>query len=218
MAARQDGFVMTGFCSRTIAAGRTTEASIVLERTVAKVAIRTSLSSEFSEKFPGSMRIQSARIEGTASRTPLIRSTESSAENADFSFEQGSFSENETFDNLFYLFETSPSASGTTAYVVLKGIYDRDGDAETTADRYPVHYRIPLSGIIENKSIVRNGYYRIAVTLADLSGEPADVVVAVRPWLTPGVQNYGLGQEEVCEGRMRQIGHFARSISEPEIE
>lgn len=218
MAARKNGFVMSGFCSQTIVAGRTTEAFIVLERTVAKVAIRTSLSSEFSEKFPGSMRIQSARIEGTASRTPLIRSTEVPAENAEFSFEQGSFSENETFDNLFYLFETSPSASGTTAYVVLKGIYDHDGDAETTADRYPVHYRIPLSGIVENKSIVRNGYYRIAVTLSDLSGEPADVVVSVCPWLTPGVQNYGLGQEETYEGRMRQIGHFSRSIPELEIE
>ena len=59
---------------------------------------------------------------------------------------------------------------------------------------------------------------RITVALSDLSGEPAEVVVSVCPWLTPGVQNYGLGQEEICEGRMRKIRHFARSISEPEIE
>lgn len=218
MAARQGGFVMTGFCTQTIAAGRTTEAFIVLERTVAKVAIRTSLSPDFSEHFPGSLRILSARIEGTASQTPLIRTTESSAENADFSFEQGSFSGNETFDNLFYVFETPPSATGTIAYVVLKGIYDLDGDVETTADRYPVDYRIPISGMGESNSIARNGYYRIAVTLSDLSGEPADIVVSVCPWQTPEVQNYGLGQEETRKGQIRQIEHFARSFSAPEIE
>ena len=121
-------------------------------------------------------------------------------------------------DDLFYVFETPPSATGTTVYAVLKGIYDLDGDAGTTADRYPVDYRIPVSGMGESNSIARNGYYRIAVTLSDLSGEPADIVVSVCPWQTPEDQNYGLGQEETRKGQIRQIEHFARSFPVPEIE
>lgn len=194
-AARTEGFVMTGMSSQTIATGSTTEVVIALERTVAKIAVRTALSSGFSEKYHGKIQIASAVISGAASRTPLIRSHTTVAGKTDYSFsvEQIPAVSPEGFDNLFYLFETDLKIDDPPVAVILTGTYDQDGDTETAEDRFPVHYRVELTGGKGNAQIIRNGYYRISVTISGLSGEDKDVSVSVKNWETLEAQIIELG-------------------------
>ena len=194
-AARPEGFVMTGESSQTIAAGSTTEVIIALERTVAKIAVRTTLSSDFPEKYQGKIQITSAVISGAASRTLLIRPQTTVTGETDYSYsgDQIPTVSPERFDNLFYLFETDLREDDPPVTVTLKGIYDQDGNPETTEDRFPVSYRINLTDPETNGQIIRNGYYRVLVTISGLSDGDRDMTVSVKNWDTLENQFVELG-------------------------
>lgn len=194
-AARPEGFVMTGESSQTIAAGSTTEVIIALERTVAKMAVRTTLSSDFPEKYQGKIQITSAVISGAASRTLLIRPQTTVTGETDYSYsgDQIPAVSPERFDNLFYLFETDLREDDPPVTVTLRGVYDQDGNPETTEDRFPVSYRINLTNPETNGQIIRNGYYRVLVTISGLSDEDRDMTVSVKNWDTLENQFVELG-------------------------
>ncbi len=190
---RNGGFLMTGSQSREIAAaGASTDVTIALQRTVAKVAVRTSLSSDFASKYPGKVRINTAAISKAASRTPYFGGTAAPGAMT-FGYTQPSGESSGTYSNLFYLFENGPLAAGSRVLLTLDGIYDRDGNFGTTDDQTPVTYTVELTGTA-NGQLLRNGYYRIAIDVSGLTGQDVTATVTVADWQTPVTQTVSLGQ------------------------
>lgn len=191
-AKRSGGFLMSGSATKTIAAvGSTTDVSIVLKRSVAKIAVQTALSSAFASKYSGKVRINSAQLSRAASRTPYFSGVPQTG-TMTFTHTQSAGSSGEKYNNLFYAFENGNLAAGSRVLLTLEGTYDRDGDFSTTADQAPVSYRIELTGGGAGQ-LLRNGYYRVQVTLDGLTGSDATVRVSVAEWETPLTQTVSLG-------------------------
>ena len=51
-----------------------------------------------------------------------------------------------------------------------------------------------LKGTSDNGTILRNGYYRVAVSLAGLTGQDVSATITVADWETPVTQTINLGQ------------------------
>lgn len=191
-AKRSGGFLMSGSATKTIAAvGSTTDVSIVLKRSVAKIAVQTALSSAFASKYSGKVRINSAQLSRAASRTPYFSGVPQTG-TMTFTHTQSAGSSGEKYNNLFYAFENGSLAAGSRVLLTLEGTYDRDGDFSTTADQAPVSYRIELTGGGAGQ-LLRNGYYRVQVTLDGLTGSDATVRISVAEWETPLTQTVSLG-------------------------
>lgn len=191
-AARTGGFVMSGFITKTVASG-TTDVSIVLKRTVAKVAIQTTLSADFGNRYPGKVKINAAKVSRAAGVSPLFSSGIASG-GTPFTFNQPSEAGTaNTYKNLIYLFGNGTLAAGSRVMIELDAIYDRDGNFTTTTDQLPITYSFELNGRA-NGEIQRNGYYRIAVSIGGLSGEDVNTIVTVADWETPVTQNINLGE------------------------
>ena len=191
-AKRSGGFLMSGSATKTIAAvGSTTDVSIVLKRSVAKIAVQTALSSAFASKYSGKVRINSAQLSRAASRTPYFSGVPQTG-TMTFTHTQSAGSSGEKYNNLFYAFENGNLAAGSRVLLTLEGTYDRDGDFSTTADQAPVSYRIELTGGGAGQ-LLRNGYYRVQVTLDGLTGSDATVRISVAEWETPLTQTVSLG-------------------------
>lgn len=189
------GFVMSGSATKTIAAaGSSTEVAITLKRTVAKVAIQTSLSADFNSRYNGSVRITSATVSKAASQTPVIEPATPTPGTMNYTSTQTCAEASGKFNNLFYLYETAALSTGSRVLVTLNGIYDRDGNFSTTGDQLPVTYDVELTGTSNNGKILRNGYYRVAVTLSGLTGQSVSATITVADWETPVTQNINLGQ------------------------
>lgn len=191
-AKRSGGFLMSGSATKTIAAvGSTTDVSIVLKRSVAKIAVQTALSSAFASKYSGKVRINSAQLSRAASRTPYFSGVPQTG-TMTFTHTQSAGSSGDKYNNLFYAFENGSLAAGSRVLLTLEGTYDRDGDFSTTADQAPVSYRIELTGGGAGQ-LLRNGYYRVQVTLDGLTGSDATVRISVAEWETPLTQTVSLG-------------------------
>ena len=191
-AKRSGGFLMSGSATKTIAAvGSTTDVSIVLKRSVAKIAVQTALSSAFASKYSGKVRINSAQLSRAASRTPYFSGVPQTG-TMTFTHTQSAGSSGDKYNNLFYAFENGNLAAGSRVLLTLEGTYDRDGDFYTTADQAPVSYRIELTGGGAGQ-LLRNGYYRVQVTLDGLTGSDATVRISVAEWETPLTQTVSLG-------------------------
>ena len=166
--------------------------AVTLRRCVAKIAVQTSLSAEFASRYSGKVRIATASISRAASRCPLIGQGTPAPGTMTFTHTQSAGSNGEKYNNLFYLFENGTLAAGSRVLLTLEGTYDRDGDFSTTADQAPVTYTVELSGGGAGQ-LLRNGYYRVQVTLGGLTGSDATVTVSVAEWETPLTQTVSLG-------------------------
>lgn len=98
------------------------------------------------------------------------------------------------YNSLFYLFENGTLAAGSRVLLTLEAIYDKDGNFSTTGDQTPVTYEVELKGTSDNGTILRNGYYRVAVSLAGLTGQDVSATITVADWETPVTQTIDLGQ------------------------
>ena len=87
-----------------------------------------------------------------------------------------------------------PGAVGSRVLLTLEAIYDKDGNFSTAGDQTPVTYEVELKGTSDNGTILRNGYYRVAVSLAGLTGQDVSATITVADWETPVTQNINLGQ------------------------
>ena len=164
-AKRSGGFLMSGTATKTVAAaGQATDVAITLKRDVAKIAIQSSLSADFAS---GAMTF-------THTQTPKEDAGK--------------------YNSLFYLFENGTLAAGSRVLLTLEAIYDKDGDFSTTGDQTPVTYEVELKGTSDNGTILRNGYYRVAVSLAGLTGQDVSATITVADWETPVTQTIDLGQ------------------------
>jgi len=192
-ARRPGGFVMTGAATKTIAAsGTPTEVAVTLRRSVAKIAVQTTLGSGFSNRYLGKVRVNSAVLSRAASRGFLVGQTTPNPGAMTFSHTQATVEAASKFNNQFYTFENGNLAAGSRLLLTLNATYDRDGDFATTGDQAPVIYEIELSGGGAGQ-IVRNGYYRVQVTLDGLTGADVTATITVADWETPVTQAINLG-------------------------
>ena len=192
-AKRADGFVMSGTVSKAVGAVNTiTDVPITLKRTVAKIAVQTTLAAD-SSRYSGKVRINTTTISRAAGSTSLIPPAGVSTA-APFSHTQAASEVSLAFNNLYYIYENGTLAAGSRVLLTLEGTYDRDGNFSTTGDQIPITYTCEISGTSNNGSIIRNGYYRVSVSITGLMGQDVNANVTVADWETPVTQSINLGQ------------------------
>lgn len=192
-AKRSGGFVMTAGMSKAVAAeGSTTSVALTLKRTVAKIAVQTSIDPTFATKYSGTLTVTSTKLLRAASQTPIIAPATPTPGAMTFTHTQTAAAASGKFNNLFYLFENGALAEASRVTLEITATYDADGNASTTADRMEVVYSVPLTGKAGGQ-IARNGYYRVAANITGLVGQDCQVTVSVAEWETPVTQSVDLG-------------------------
>ena len=191
-AQRSGGFVMSGSTTKTVGAvNSTTNVGITLKRTVAKIALQTTVDAAFSEKYSGTLSINSVQPSKAASQSPVIAGTPTPGAMT-FSHTQTPASASDKYNSLFYIYENGTLAAGSRVLLEIEATYDMDGETSTTDDRSEVTYSVELTGKAAGE-ILRNGYYRIAASIAGLVGQECAVSVTVADWETPVTQSVELG-------------------------
>lgn len=191
-AKRSGGFVMSGSVTKTVGAvNSTTNIGITLKRTVAKIALQTTIDPSFADKYAGTLTINSVKLSKAASQSLVIAGTPTPGAMT-FSHTQTPASASGKMNSLFYIFENGALAEGSRVLLEIEATYDLDGEGTTSDDRSEVVYSIELTGKAAGE-ILRNGYYRLAANITGLVGQDCAVTVTVADWETPVTQNVELG-------------------------
>lgn len=191
-AKRSGGFVMSGSVTKTVGAvNTTTNVGITLKRTVAKIALQTTVDPSFADKYSGTLLINSVKLSKAASQSPVIAGTPTPGAMT-FSHTQTPASASDKYNSLFYIYENGTLAAGSRVLLEIEATYDMDGSSSTTDDRSEVTYSVELTGKAAGE-ILRNGYYRIAANITGLVGQDCAVTVTVADWETPVTQSVELG-------------------------
>ena len=191
-AKRSGGFVMSGQTTQTVGAvNSTTNVGITLKRTVAKVALQTTIDPSFADKYAGSLTINSVKLSRAASQSLVVAGTPTPGAMT-YTHTQTPASASGKYNALFYLFENAALAAGNRVLLEINATYDMDGSDTTTDDRSEVTYSVELTGKAAG-DIQRNGYYRIAANITGLVGQDCIVSVTVADWETPVTQTVELG-------------------------
>ena len=191
-AKRSGGFLMSGSATKTVGAvNTTTNVGITLKRTVAKVALQTTIDESFADKYSGELTINSVKLSKAASQSLVIAGTPSTGAMT-FSHTQTPAAAAGEYNALFYIFENGTLAAGSRVLLEINATYDPDGNASTPDDRSEVTYSVELTGKAAGE-ILRNGYYRIAASITGLVGQDCVVSVTVADWETPVTQSVELG-------------------------
>lgn len=192
-AKRAGGFAMSGTTTKTVGAVNTsTSVAITLRRTVAKVALQVSIDPAFSDKYSGTLTVNSVKLSRAASQTLLMAGAAASSGAMTYTHTQTPASASGKYNALFYLFENGTLAAGSRVLLEIVATYDLDGNAATTDDRSEVTYAVELSGKAAGE-IVRNGYYRVGVNITGLVGQECQVAITVAEWESPVTQNVEIG-------------------------
>ena len=191
-AKRSGGFVMSGMKSQTVGAmNSTTNVGITLKRTVAKVALQTTIDPSFADKYAGTLTINSVKLSKAASQSLVVVGTPTPGPMT-FSHTQTPAMASGKYNALFYCFENGTLPAGSRVLLEINATYDSDGNTSTTDDRSEVTYSVELTGKAAGE-ILRNGYYRVAANITGLVGQDCAVSVTVANWETPVTQNVELG-------------------------
>ena len=191
-AKRSGGFVMSGSATKTVGAvNTTTNIGITLKRTVAKVALQTTIDPSFADKYAGTLTINSVKLSKAASQSLVVAGTPTSGAMT-FSHTQTPAAASGKYNALFYCFENGSLTAGNRVLLEINATYDLDGNASTTDDHSEVTYSVELTSKAAGE-ILRNGYYRIAANITGLVGQDCVVSVTVADWETPVTQNVDLG-------------------------
>ena len=191
-AKRSGGFVMSGSATKTVGAvNTTTDIAITIKRTVAKVALQTTIDPTFSEKYGGTLTINSVKLSKAASQSLVIAGTPTPGAMT-YTHTQTPASASGKMNNLFYIFENAALTAGNRVLLEINATYDLDGSDATTDDRSEVVYSVELTGKSAG-DILRNGYYRVTANISGLVGQDCEVSITVADWETPLTQNVDLG-------------------------
>ena len=192
-AKRTGGFVMSGMKTQTVGAvNSTTSVGITLKRTVAKVALQTSVDASFAQKYSGTLTITSVKLSKAAPQSLVVAGAAPSTGAMTFTHSQTPAAASGRYNSLFYIYENGALTQGNRVLLEITATYDMDGNAATTDDRSELTYAVELSGKTAGE-ILRNGYYRIAVNISGLVGQECAVSVTVADWETPITQSISLG-------------------------
>ena len=191
-AKRSGGFVMSGSTTKTVGAvNTTTNIGITLKRTVAKVALQTTIDPSFADKYAGTLTINSVKLSKAASQSLVVAGTPTPGAMT-FSHTQTPAAASGKYNALFYCFESGSLTAGNRVLLEINATYDLDGNVSTPDDRSEVTYSIELTGKAAGE-ILRNGYYRVSANITGLVGQDCAVSVTVADWETPVTQNVDLG-------------------------
>ena len=193
-AKRSGGFVMSGSTSKTIGAvNSTTSVGITLKRTVAKVALQTTIDPSFADKYAGELTINSVKLSKAASQSSVVAGTPTPGAMS-FSAHPDSSPPLRVKTNspVLHASRTATLTAGSRVLLEINATYDQDGNGSTTDDRSEVTYSVELTGKAAGE-ILRNGYYRIAANITGLVGQDCVVSVSVADWETPVTQSVELG-------------------------
>ncbi|MDE5945032.1 MAG: FimB/Mfa2 family fimbrial subunit [Rikenella sp.] len=222
------GFAMSGMASATAPAAGSNEATKVLvqlRRTVAKIAVKTAITKEFQDKYPGStLTIQNAVLSQLANRSTLIKpDVLTTIEKRSAPFSQvpnilgataaGNTTGFDQYQNLFYIFENAVyKADGSLEGVsddtqkpmlALTAQFDFDGNLSTTGDQSTITYNIKLSGEAGNTTeeskfgyFVRNGNYLVNISIKGLTENEVVATVEVMDWETLIPQDVVIGDKD----------------------
>lgn len=190
---RPSGFVMSGMKTQTVGAvNSTTNVGITLKRTVAKVALQTSVDASFAQKYGGTLTINSVKLSKAASQSLVVAGAASSTGAMTFTHTQTPATASGKYNSLFYIYENGALTAGNRVLLEINATYDMDGNAATADDRSEVTYSVELAGKAAGE-ILRNGYYRIAANITGLVGQECAVSVTVADWEMPVTQTVELG-------------------------
>lgn len=190
---RSGGFVMTGMKTQTIGAvNTTTNVGITLKRTVAKVALQTTIDPSFAQKYSGSITINSVKLSKAASQSLVVAGSAPSTGAMTYTHTQTPAAASGKTNSLFYIYENGALTAGNRVLLEINASYDMDGQTTTANDRSEVTYAVELTGKVAGE-IVRNGYYRIAANITGLVGQDCVVSISVADWETPITQTVDLG-------------------------
>ena len=104
-AKRSGGFVMSGMKSQTVGAvNSTTNVGITLKRTVAKVALQTTVDESVADKYAGELTINSVKLSKAASQSSVVTGPPMPGA-MNFSHTQTPASASGKMNSLFYIFE-----------------------------------------------------------------------------------------------------------------
>ena len=191
-AKRSGGFVMSGSATKTVGAvNSTTNVGITLKRTVAKIALQTSIDPSFADKYSGTLTINSVKLSKAASQSLVVAGTPTPGA-LSYTHTQTPATASGKYNALFYCFENGSLTAGNRVLLEINATYDQDGNGSTTDDRSEVTYSVELTGKAAGE-ILRNGYYRIAANITGLVGQDCVVSVSVADWETPVTQSVELG-------------------------
>ena len=191
-AKRSGGFVMSGSATKTVGAvNSTTNVGITLKRTVAKIALQTSIDPSFADKYSGTLTINSVKLSKAASQSSVVAGTPTPGAMS-YTHTQTLAAASGKYNALFYCFENGSLTAGNRVLLEINATYDQDGNGSTTDDRSEVTYSVELTGKAAGE-ILRNGYYRIAANITGLVGQDCVVSVSVADWETPVTQSVELG-------------------------
>ena len=178
-ALRSGGFVMSGSTTKTVGAVNTS------------TQVGTTIAPEFSEKYPGSITINSVKLSRAASQSLIVAATPLTGAMT-YTHTQTPGTASSKYNSLFYLYETGTLDAGSRVLLEINATYDSDGSNSTSDDRSEVIYLVELTGKAAGQ-ILRNGYYRVAANITGLVGQDCQVSVTVADWETPVTQSVDLG-------------------------
>jgi hypothetical protein len=191
---RMAGFVMTGKSITKIATkGSPTTVSVILKRTVAKIALRVKVDAAFgSNNGGGTITINSVKLSKASSESNSFYKTNFAPRTSLYTFTQTPKIIGGYFNGCFYVYENLSLAAGDRVTLMLTGYFDADNNAATTDDRTDVKYTFELSGT-GSGGIFRNGYYRVDATIKGLAGDGVATNITAANWETPVTQTINLG-------------------------
>ncbi len=172
-AMRDDGFAMTGAGIVIVESTDAIEVPIALERTVAKVAIQTTISDQFNNPsyFSGDLRVDNIMVQSADFyNTGFVDC---------FTYTQASNKSGSYYQNLFYVPHTYNNQ------FVVSATYDADGNFSTTSDQTPVTYKFSVEstpGVMQE--LKSNCYYRVSVKINSMETTDVGVSISVAPWAT----------------------------------
>ena len=184
---RPEGFVMSCKTKLTISAGQVNILSILLKRTVAKIAFRVEISDDFKKLFPnGKVFMGTASLSNYPTESYLFYKDGERKGNHGATMTQTPGNQDDGYNYVFYIHEQQAQTL-IHDYLRLKFqyIYDRDGDINTTDDQDYVEKEAYLDGTGEGR-IIRNGYYRVYANIKDLKRGWIEAQVVVEDWVTTG--------------------------------
>lgn len=193
---RTDGFVMSGTTQNVAPPATDTprQVTVNLDRIVAKIAMRTTLSDAFKtnyiSKYGSTMEIQSATISALPNNVKLV--VESGAFTAPGNFnttlaQTPTVNVTETsYDNLFYTFPNGKlvnDVGNNKPTLTIVGKYDFDGNPATTLDASTITYTTKLESLTGTQGLLpRNGYIKVVVNINGLTESEVKAEIKVNEW------------------------------------
>ncbi len=174
--------------------GYLTEVFIPLKRLMAKVALEWRIDPDFSTNHKGGIVVLDnpyciARNGGYVFEIEEPRDYNASS----VAYKQTPGVWDGWNHNLWYIYEGKKNQFGNDKAITFTGIYDKDGDLNTTDDQHAVSYSVPIDYITDEQIVRRNTVYRIQVTITGLGENNLEATWAQEDWTVLPVHDYDTG-------------------------